>query len=100
MQFLSASLLELIIETSTNLPPDVRRAMGLAQAGETPATQSQQALHIIATNIDMAHEDEGAICQDTGMPTFVVHAPAGVNQIGFAAAIRGAANYGRTQWIH
>jgi fumarate hydratase class I len=90
MQFLSASLLELIIETSTNLPPDVRRAMGLAQAGETPATQSQQALHIIATNIDMAHEDEGAICQDTGMPTFVVHAPAGVNQIGFAAAIREA----------
>jgi fumarate hydratase class I len=90
MQFLFASLLELIIETSTNLPPDVRRAMGEALAGETPATQSQQALNIIATNIDMAHADEGAICQDTGMPTFVVHAPAGVNQIGFAAAIREA----------
>jgi len=90
MQFLFASLLELIIETSTNLPPDVRRAMGEALAGETPATQSHQALNIIATNIDMAHADEGAICQDTGMPTFVVHAPAGVNQIGFAAAIREA----------
>ncbi len=88
MQLLTSSLLELIIQTSTNLPPDVRRAMSDALAIETPATQSQQALSIIATNIDMAHEVEGAICQDTGMPTFVVHAPAGVNQIRFAAAIR------------
>ncbi len=29
----------------------------------------------------MAVDDEGPICQDTGMPTFVVHTPVGVNQI-------------------
>jgi len=90
MQFLSSSLLELITQTSTNLPPDVRRVMGHMLAVETPATQSHQALSIIATNIDMAHDDEGAICQDTGMPTFVIHTPAGVNQIQFAAAVREA----------
>ena len=37
MEFLAGSLLELITQTSTNLPPDVRAAMSLAAAGtETP----------------------------------------------------------------
>ena len=47
-------------------------------------------MSIIATNIDMAQEDEGPICQDTGMPTFFVHTPVGVNQIAIARAIRAA----------
>src|SRR5215472_9706826 len=58
MQFLTNSLLELITQTSTNLPPDVRAAMSLAAGGETPATQSAQALGIILSNIDMAADDE------------------------------------------
>jgi fumarate hydratase class I len=90
MQFLTESLIQLITQTSTNLPPDVRAAMGDAVATETPDTQAAQALNIIATNIDMAFEDEGAICQDTGMPTFIVHTPVGVNQIVIARAIRDA----------
>lgn len=81
MEFLFNSLLELITQTSTNLPPDVRAAMGIALKQETPGTQSHQALSIMATNIDMAHEDQGPICQDTGMPTFIVHTPVGVNQL-------------------
>src|SRR5580698_9687178 len=90
MHFLEESLIELITQTSTNLPPDVRQAMGIAIGGETPGTQSSQALNIIASNIDMAQEDEGPICQDTGMPTFVVHTPVGVNQIAVRKAIRNA----------
>jgi fumarate hydratase class I len=90
MQFLSGSLLELITQTSTNLPPDVRAAMGLALRAETPGTQSSQALSVIAANIDMAQEEESPICQDTGMPTFLVHTPVGVNQIHLARAIREA----------
>jgi fumarate hydratase class I len=90
MEFLANSLLELITQTATNLPPDVRAAMSLAAGGETPATQSSQALGIILANIDMAVEDEGPICQDTGMPTFVVHTPVGVNQIRIRKAIREA----------
>lgn len=88
MELLSASLLELITQTSTNLPPDVRKAMSKALGQETPGTQSHQALSIMATNIDMAQEDQGAICQDTGMPTFIVHTPVGVNQLTIARAIR------------
>lgn len=90
MQFLESSLLELITQTSTNLPPDVRAAMADAMKQETPGTQASQAMSIIATNIDMAQEDEGPICQDTGMPTFFVHTPVGVNQIAIAKAIRAA----------
>ncbi|MGA2195110.1 MAG: fumarate hydratase, partial [Bryobacteraceae bacterium] len=90
MEFLSASLLELIVQTSTNLPPDVRVAMSVAAGSETPGTQSSQALGIILSNIDMAKEDEGAICQDTGMPTFVIHTPVGVNQIRIRKAIQEA----------
>jgi fumarate hydratase class I len=90
MDFLAGSLLELIIQTSTNLPPDVRAAMSIAAAAETPATQSAQALDIILSNIDMAADDSGPICQDTGMPTFVVHTPVGVNQIHLRKAIKEA----------
>src|SRR5947209_16683972 len=90
MQFLATSLLELITQTSTNLPPDVRAAMSLAAGAETPGTQSSQALGIILSNIDMANDDEGPICQDTGMPTFIVHTPIGVNQLRVKRAIREA----------
>src|SRR6201993_1163137 len=90
MEFLANSLLELITQTSTNLPPDVRAAMSLTADLETPGTQSSQALDIILSNIDMAQQDEGPICQDTGMPTFVIHTPVGVNQIHIKKAIREA----------
>ncbi len=81
MQFLKESLLQLIIQTSTNLPPDVRQAMAWALKTERPETQAGQALSIIGQNIDMACEGEGPICQDTGMPTFEIKTPVGVNQL-------------------
>src|SRR6185369_6932682 len=90
MQFLASSLLELITQTSTNLPAYVRAAMSMASEAETPATQSAQALNIILSNIDMANDDAGPICQDTGMPTFVIHTPVGVNQIHLRKSIREA----------
>src|SRR3954451_24149987 len=90
MEFLPNSLLEMITQTSTNLPPDVRAAMSHVANVETPGTQSAQALDIILSNIDMAVDDEGPICQDTGMPTFFVHTPVGVNQIRLRSAIREA----------
>src|ERR1700692_4666646 len=90
MQFLAESLVELITQTSTNLPPDVREAMSRALGTELPNTQSSQALNVIASNIDMAAEDQGPICQDTGMPTFVVHTPGGGNQIVLKRGIQGA----------
>ena len=84
------SVLELTIRTSTDLPPDVRAAMGGALHAESPGSRSGQALTIIAQNIDQASDCEGPICQDTGMPTFDVKVPVGVNQLEMHRDIRRA----------
>jgi fumarate hydratase class I len=84
------SVLQLIVQTSTDLPPDVRAAMKVALGSELPGTRPAQALTIIAQNIDLAADCEGAICQDTGMPTFEVKTPVGANQIWMRAQIREA----------
>ena len=88
-QFLD-SMVQLITKTSTDLPPDVRAAMGAAVTSEEPSTRAGQALTIIAQNIDQASGCEGPICQDTGMPTFEVRVPVGANQIWLRQQIREA----------
>ncbi len=84
------SVLQLIVRTSTDLPPDVRAAMKTSLDAEPPGTRAGQALTIIAQNIDLAADSEGAICQDTGMPTFDVKVPLGANQMWMRAQIQEA----------
>lgn len=84
------SVYDLIVETSTNLPGDVRRAIQEAQAQEDAATRSGLSLSTIARNITMAEKNVSPICQDTGMPTFIVHTPIGANQIQMKKDIREA----------
>ncbi len=84
------SVLQLVIRTSTDLPPDVRAAMKTALGTEPAGTSAGQALTIIAQNIDLAVDVEGAICQDTGMPTFEIKVPVGANQIWMRQQIREA----------
>jgi len=81
MQNFKESVRKLIIETSTNLPSDVRRALARAKEEEDKASQAGLALQAIAINVDMACDHSGPICQDTGMPTFEIEAPVGANQI-------------------
>lgn len=90
MEQFKSSMLKLIIDTSTNLPPDVRQAIAEARIKEEMGTRSALALSTITTNISMAEQSELPICQDTGMPTFVIHCPVGVNQIAMKKAIREA----------
>jgi len=85
-----ASVLDLIIKTSTDLPPDVRAAIAAARTLESGDSRSGMALRIIAENIDQASTGEGAICQDTGMPTFEVKAPVGANQVWMKQQIKAA----------
>jgi fumarate hydratase class I len=85
-----SSVLDLVVRTSTDLPPDVRAAMKVAIGHEKEGSQASQALGIIAQNIDLAADGEGAICQDTGMPTFEVKTPVGANQIAMKKHIREA----------
>jgi fumarate hydratase, class I len=89
MEAFRDSMLQLITHTSTNLPPDVRRAMARILEQEQGA-RSVQALQVIAANIDMASDKEGPICQDTGWPTFEIKTPVGANQIVMKKEIREA----------
>jgi fumarate hydratase class I len=84
------SMVTLIIKTSTDLPPDVRAAMRIAMNEEPEGSRGAQALAIIGQNIDQAADGEGAICQDTGMPTFEVKTPVGADQIWMKNQIRNA----------
>jgi fumarate hydratase class I len=84
------SIIDLITRTSTDLPPDVRKAMGMALTTEADGTRAKQALTVIAQNIDQAESCDAPICQDTGMPTFEVKVPIGANQIWMRKMIREA----------
>ncbi|TCS96641.1 fumarate hydratase [Hazenella coriacea] len=90
MDALKDSILQLITETSTNLPPDVRQAIHAAKAKEDAGTRATLALSTISHNIEVAEENISPICQDTGMLTFEIHVPVGVNQIEMSKAIHTA----------
>ncbi|GJM74289.1 hypothetical protein HMSSN036_65050 [Paenibacillus macerans] len=90
MRQFEESVYQLIVETSTNLPGDVRRAINLGRSMENRATRAGLAMSTIARNIKMAEEQVSPICQDTGMPTFIIHTPIGANQIEMKRAIKSA----------
>jgi fumarate hydratase class I len=90
MHALKESILKLITETSTNLPADVREAIRRAREKENAGTRAALALNTIAQNIKMAEENVSPICQDTGMLTFKIKVPVGVNQIEMTKHIREA----------
>jgi fumarate hydratase, class I len=84
------SMYDLIVETSTNLPKDARRAIKAAKERENAGTRSAMSLATITNNITMADEQVSPICQDTGMPTFKIKTPVGINQLEIQEAIRNA----------
>ncbi|MDI2587112.1 fumarate hydratase [Psychrobacillus sp. NEAU-3TGS] len=90
MEQLEKSIYDLITETSTNLPKDVRRAIKKAKAAENAGTRAAMSLDTITNNIQMADDNVSPICQDTGLPTFKIKTPIGVNQLEIKAAIKRA----------
>ncbi|WML42977.1 fumarate hydratase [Neobacillus sp. PS3-40] len=84
------SMYQLILETSTKLPRDVRRAVLGAKERENAGTSAAMSLATITNNIKMADDQRAPICQDTGLPTFKIKTPVGVNQLELKTAIRNA----------
>ncbi|MDB5055095.1 MAG: fumarate hydratase [Bacilli bacterium] len=81
MRHFEESVYQLIVETSTNLPGDVRTVINQARVSEDQGTRAALSLSTIADNIEMAESNISPICQDTGMLTFMIHVPVGANQI-------------------
>ncbi|WP_124727016.1 fumarate hydratase [Staphylospora marina] len=90
MNAFKESILRLIIETSTKLPPDAKAAIQAAKLREDAGTQAAIALATISDNIRMAEENISPLCQDTGMLTFKIKVPVGANQIEMTRDIREA----------
>jgi len=99
MERFKESMLKLITETSTKLPPDVRKAIAEAKAKEDAATRAGLALSTIAENLEMAEANVSPICQDTGLPTFEIKVPVGANQIVMREQIREAVAEATAQGI-
>ncbi|MBM7097721.1 fumarate hydratase [Bacillus sp. H-16] len=81
MKEFKESMYNLIVETSTNLPHDVRRAIDRAKQKENAGTRAALSLATITQNIGMADDHVLPICQDTGMLTFEAKVPVGADQI-------------------
>ncbi|MEH7495472.1 fumarate hydratase [Neobacillus niacini] len=84
------SMYKLVVETSTKLPKDVRRAVKAAKEKENAGTSAAMSLATITNNIKMADDQVSPICQDTGLPTFKIKTPVGVNQLEIKEAIKNA----------
>ena len=63
------TLLTLIEETSTRLPPDVTQALK-ALPGQNPM------LKIMRETLEISEKTGAPICQDTGFPYFYLYLPA------------------------
>lgn len=90
MEKLFDSMYQLIVETSTKLPKDVRRAIFRAKQRENAGTRAAMSLATITDNIKMADENVSPICQDTGLPTFKIKVPVSINQIQMKEIIKQA----------
>ncbi|WP_272899218.1 fumarate hydratase [Caldalkalibacillus salinus] len=84
------SMYQLIVETSTYLPPDVRASIAKAKAKENAGTRAALSLSTITDNIHMAEDNVSPICQDTGLPTFLIKTPVGANQLEMTNMIKEA----------
>lgn len=77
---LTEHFVELIKRTSTDLSPDVEKALKKAREAEAPNSAAQGALDTILQNIEASRKSGRPICQDTGTPIFYVWYPQGWSQ--------------------
>ena len=79
----------LCIEANTHLPGDVKCAIRECRACEDWDI-AKGVLDNIITNFEIADNENVPICQDTGLPTFKIKTPIGVNQLELKQAIQNA----------
>jgi fumarate hydratase, class I len=72
-------ILELIRFASTNLPPDVEKALRDGVNNEEAGSSAKAALDTILKNVEIARKNSTPICQDTGTPIIYVYYPEGLS---------------------
>ncbi len=76
---LTEAFVELIRRASTELAPDMQRALAEAKAREEAGSAAAGALDTILKNVEIARSTQRPICQDTGTPIFEVYYPLGLS---------------------
>jgi fumarate hydratase class I len=90
MHDVTERLVELIKSTSTDLSPDVEKALAEALKQEAPGSAAQGALQTILENVRLSRRSGRPICQDTGTPIFYVWHPEGWSQRALLGQVRNA----------
>ena len=73
-------IVELYKKVATSLPPDIEAAICVGYESETDDSNAKYSLDIILENINISRKNMTPLCQDTGVPIFFVHVPAGISQ--------------------
>jgi len=97
MRDLSDAFVELIRLTSTDLSPDVVKALIAAREREAEGSAARDAMDSILHNIALARENSTPICQDTGTPIFYVQYPPGWSTLALREQIRAATTLATTR---
>lgn len=88
---LKEALLELLRKASTDLAPDVEKAVRQAHNGEGEGTPAKAVFETIIENVELARKQSTPMCQDTGSPVFYIDYPEGGIEREFREAIDWAA---------
>ena len=88
MRDMTEDFVELIKSASTDLSPDVERALVEASKREKKGSAAEGALQTILENIKLSRKTGRPICQDTGTPIFYVWYPEGSSQRALRNQIR------------
>jgi fumarate hydratase class I len=75
----TAVLVEVIARATARLPDDVTDAIRAGRSREAPGSLAAMALDAVLKNAALACNDRAPMCQDTGVPIFWIHHPAGVS---------------------
>ncbi len=72
-------LVQVIARATARLPDDVTRALRQGRTRESEGSLAAMALDSVLKNAELACTDNAPMCQDTGVPIFWIHHPAGVS---------------------
>ncbi|TYB33634.1 MAG: fumarate hydratase [Flexistipes sinusarabici] len=89
---LQESILKLIRKASTDLSPDVEKAIKKAYETEDEGTPAKNVFGTILEDIELARKKSTPICQDTGALIFYIDFPVGDSEQKYREAIENAAS--------
>ncbi len=88
---LQEAFVELLRRASTDLPPDVEKALKEAYDKEDEGTPAKAVLRTILQNVKLARENSIPMCQDTGSLIFYIDMPEGEKEQYYKDIIKEAA---------